>query len=158
MDSINNFKTETFMLYMSTIDTSVVKIEDHNVAYNSETKELKLGPVAKVKVDDEYVLAVSLHKWTYEHQPNKGCYIAFLLIRNTEKAIDVLNDFQAKFSQTNTIIDEIENGIYDTNIAVFRFSVNVWRPVSKKKTKWVFADKVKPSKDEPSYIQRVLQA
>ena len=145
------------MQFGADFDTSVVKFEDHNVAYDPDTNSLKLGPVSRIKVDDNFVLAVSIHKWSVHVMPNKGNYIACLILKDTETAVSVLKNFQNVYENNNKVIEQIETGEYTDNIAVYRFSVNVWRPVKKKNTRWLYADAVKPSKDDPSYVQRLLK-
>lgn len=139
-------------------DTSVVKYEHHNVAYNDETKELRLGPVTKIIVEEGEFISISLAKWCIENPPNKGKYIAFLALSDIPDAENIMQTFVKDYDEDpQNIIANIQNGTYTKNIHVFKFSVNSWRAVEMKKKKWCFIYS-KPTKEQHSNIQRLLQA
>ena len=103
------------------IDKNVVKWEDHSVAFNDS--ELKVGPVSKIKIDDSYVTAISLHKWIVENPPNKGKYISFLVLAHEDEARDIIKNFECAYNSNDSLFDDIQNGLYSTYIETFRFSV-----------------------------------
>ena len=141
-----------------TFNTEVAKIDLHSVAYDADTQELKLGPTSQVKVGDQFLLSVSLHKWINSDGPNKGSYIAALVLgdADTEGQKNRLESVQCEFeNQGAELFAAIEKGTLPTYVRVYKFSVNVWRSVSMKKTKWAYDD-TKPSKDDPASIQRLL--
>ena len=139
----------------------IVKIEDHNVAYNPESKLLTLGPTSRVKYGSDFVIAVSIHKWINTEGANKGSYIAVLRLGN-ENGIEQrrrLEMFQSEFQEKGPeLFDLIELGKLPDFVSVYKFSVNVWRSVQMKKIKWAYDDLVKPTKDDPASIQRLLVA
>ena len=133
---------------------SVVKYENHNVAYDRDTDTFDLGPTSKCKHNDTMLLSVSLHKWIGEGN-NKGNYIAVLVLGDCDQKAKI-DTFRALYNdRKSALFDDIERGILPENVEVFRFSVNAWRHVIFKKTKWAFDD-TKPTKDEPSRLQQVL--
>lgn len=144
-----------------TFNEHIVKIEHHNVAYNPETNVLTLGPTSKVKYGSEFVISVSLHKWINLEGSNKGSYIAVLRLGNDDitEQRERLQRFQARFHESGPeLFDMIETGTLPEFVNVYKYSVNVWRSVEMKKTKWAYNDVVKPTKDEPASIQRLLVA
>ena len=139
---------------MSQFNEEVVKIDLHNVAYNAQSHELTLGPTSRGYIDGSMKLTVSLHKWTLADGPNKGNYISLLELG--ENPVDRLEAFKSVFVERGpALFEEIEAGAYGDNVYTFRWSVNAWRSVVKKKTKWAFSD-TKPEKGNPSRVQRLL--
>ena len=147
------------------IDESIVKIENHNASFNPETATLALGPTYKVYHSSEWHTGVSLHKWTTAEGARKGNYIAIAIVKpvedeKTTECIPVLEMISKSFTEDNSMFENIENGKLpeDIEIVVYKFSVNVWRPVLSTKTKWTFDLSChKPTKDEPCLIQRILK-
>lgn len=141
-----------------TFNPHVAKVDLHNVAYNADTQELKLGPTSQVKVGSEFLLSVSLHKWVNSEGPNKGSYIAALVLGDTDTQGQKqrLQSTQLMFEEQGPrLFSDIETGALPEHVRVYKFSVNVWRSVSMKKIKWAYDD-TKPSKDDPSSVQRLL--
>ena len=145
-------------------DESVVKIDCHNASYDPKTSSFALGPTYKVFHDSRWNIGVSLHKWSTIDGPRKGNYIAFAILKAYEDdstdCTPYLNAIESKFSENKLIFSEIENGGLppDLNIQVFKFSVNVWRPVVSTKSKWAFDTSChKPAKEDPCFIQRLLK-
>ena len=143
-------------------DDSVVKIDCLNSAYDEDAKEFKLGPAYKVFHRDDWYTGVALHKWTTVDGSRKGNYVAISLLKEHDNEVDCSDILTAISSQCNDIgtFTRIENGDIPDEllIVVYKFSVNIWRPVINKKTKWVFDESTrKPLKGEPSYVQRLLK-
>ena len=142
-------------------DTTHAKYDTHNVAYCTESKMLKLGPTSRLVVDETNMIAISLHKWCNPDGTNKGSFIALLALGqeeqlDPEKAKTELQNFQDIFDKNPDVIYEIQEGTLPEHVYVFKYSVNVWRPVEKKRTKWAFIDDKKPGKCDPCAIQRLL--
>ena len=134
-------------------DEDVVRLDDHNASYNQETKEMKVGPTYKVYRGDSWSTAVSIHKWKTEDGPRKGEFVAVAPISGK----DCIERIQHECSEQG-FCEKMETGITPTNIIVYKFSVNVWRPVEFKKTKWAFEKNTcKPNKTDASYLQRLLK-
>ena len=147
------------------IDESIVKIENHNASYDPETSTLTLGPTYRVYHKSEWQTGVSLHKWTTGEGVRKGKYIAIAIVKRFEedkttqskKKLELITE---RFKEDEGMFEKIERGILpeDVEIVIFKFSVNVWRPVISTKTKWTFdVSCQKPTKDEPCLIQRILK-
>ena len=141
-------------------DETVVKVDDHNAAYDSTTGEMKIGPTCKVFHNASWYIGVSLHKWTHSEGPTKGAYIAVLPLHCIDEASpedsQKLDDLKARFETIPDMFTQTEQGVIPMRVIVYKFSVNVWRPVVFKKTKWAFDSTPKPNKDEPSFVQRLL--
>lgn len=140
-------------------DSSIERFDTHNVAYCPTEQQFKNWPVAIVKHNEKKWLCVSLHKWDAKH-------IAFLKVCDaedvsaTDAAACVVNSMKAIYKEYgHRLIESIEAGELDCdgiNLLYYKWSVNVWREVCKKKTKWVFVGE-KPSKEDPCQIERVLK-
>lgn len=142
-------------------DSTIAKWDIHNVAYDVENEQLKLGPTVKVLVKDEYHIAISLHKWIESEGKNKGSYICVLALGpdnsvDSDEAQNRLEAFKALFDENHNIFSDIQKGKVSEYVHVYKFSVNVWRSVIFKGTKWTYNDITKPCKDEPCIIQRLL--
>ena len=128
------------------LNEDIVKSELHSVAYDIDTQELVQSPTSRILVDDSWELAIALHKWDK--------YIALYSMGDYERPVkDRLAEYETSF--TPQVVAEIEAGTVPNNVYVFKYSVNVWRRVEFKRTKWVFAEP-KPSKEDPSHVQRVI--
>ena len=145
-------------------ETHVAKYNTHEV-YSTVAPKL---PTVRLFENNMYALGIALHKWSYTEGPQKGDYIAIYQICDFEQSwenIDLSNVYDVLQNHNDTITDfdttTLQDGSYtNENIKVFKFSVNVWRRVmltGKKVKKWTFTDD-KPSKDDPSRIQRLLHA
>jgi hypothetical protein len=143
-------------------DSSLAKYDIHNVAYNVESQNIDSMPTCKIKLDDMYFLAVSLHKWLVDPEydkNNRGYYIATYKIAEES---DKYNIEQTKIALDNLkllcnkeFIMEIQKGKIPQEVKVFKFSVNCWRNVEKKGKKWTYIGD-KPDKSHEQLIQRLL--
>lgn len=147
-------------------DSNIEKYDIHNVAYDPESHTLSSFPVSKINVNGTEYISISLHKWTIPEGSNKGKYIAFVTLyddaspskEDAVHKIDVLKQIFAEYQ--HTLFESIEKGDVcniPLQFVYFRWSVNVWRLVTKPKSKWTFADE-KPSKDSPCNIKRLLHS
>ena len=142
-------------------DTTVAKYDLQNVGYNIESQCLESYPTCKVKHDKGFAICVSLHKWTIDpmhDKNNRGLYIALYEISDAsniikDKCKERLETLKSKCN--SDFIKKIENGSHDDIIHIFKFSVNCWRPVTKKGKKWTYIGE-KPEKDSDCLIQRLL--
>ena len=128
------------------LNEDIVKSELHSVAYDIDTQELVQCPTSRILVDDSWELAIALHKWDK--------YIALYSMGDYERpSKQRLEEYES--SITPAVVREIDRGTVPDNVYVYKYSVNVWRRVEYKRTKWVFAEP-KPSKEDPSHVQRVI--
>ena len=143
-------------------ETHVAKYTDHEVFSTVYPK----FPTVRLYENNQYALGIALHKWHIDDGSNKGYYLAVYIVcgfENTWEDIDLVNAYNILQSENETIksfdTNTLEDCSYtDDSIVVYKFSVNVWRRVEltgKKTKKWSFVDN-KPSKDDPSKIQRLL--
>lgn len=150
-------------------DSNIEKYDIHNVAYNPISQTMSTFPVSKINVNGTEYISISLHKWQNSDGPNKGNYIAFVTLyeasssstQTKQDALDKINLLKQIFSEYHyTLFESIEKGDVSTiplHFVYFRWSVNVWRLVTKPRSKWTFADD-KPSKDSPCNIKRLLHS
>ena len=145
-------------------ETHVAKFDDHEV-FSSVVPKL---PTVRLFLDNKYALGISLHKWNISEGTQKGNYIAIYKICDFEsswESIDLTNVYEFLQTQTDSIrsfdIITLEDASFTNEaVYVFKFSVNIWRRVmltGKKVKKWTYTDE-KPSKEDASQIQRLLQA
>ena len=145
----------------NTFDENIAKYADHNAAYDSTTNELHMGPTSRVLIGESWHVSTNVHKWAVESGPRKGNYLSVLDL-GEDNSVDHdtarlrLQAFQDAFDKDNNICTKIEDGIIADNVYVYKFSVNVWRSVTRKGTKWVYNDIKKPTKEEPCVVQRLL--
>ena len=141
-------------------DVVVAKYDTHSVRYNDNT--LNSFPTCRIKNKDNYTICVSLHKWIIDpdkDKTNRGYYIATYSICEESESDknhikQTLDNLKTKCNET--FIDNIVSGKNtDISVNIFKFSVNCWRPVSKKGKKWNYIGD-KPSKDDEPNVQRLL--
>jgi hypothetical protein len=145
-------------------ETHVAKFTDHEVYTNVESKL----PTIRLYENNKYALSIALHKWKNESDDIKvkGEFIAVYKICDFEdkwESIDLTETYNLLQNTVDSIKSfdskTLENGTYiDSNIIIYKFSVNVWRRVEyigKKVKKWTFIDE-KPNKEDQSKIQRLL--
>jgi hypothetical protein len=129
------------------LNEDIVKPELHSVAYNSETQQFDGYPSSRIRVNDDWELAIALHKW------DKYIALYSLGVYNCPNK-DRIQSFETSINPQ--VIPQIENGIVPDCVHVYKYSVNVWRKVEFKRTKWAFSEP-KPSKDDPAHVQRVIE-
>lgn len=138
-------------------ELNVAKYEDHVTAYDLNYETF---PTIRLFIDGLYALGISIYKWEINEGSNKGKYIATKQIGNFVKKwedIDIVSINDLIETSINDIIEFNKDDIMYSNIdevIVFKFSVNTWRLVQYKKTKWGFVD-IKPDKDV-SKLQRLI--
>ena len=143
-------------------DNTVAKYDTHSVAYDFEKSLLSNFPTCRIKINNEYFICVSLHKWIVDpdiDKSNRGLYLAVYTICNENDA--QLKDINKKTLDNllntcnNEYITSIMTGSKQNNIFVFKFSVNCWRLVERKSKKWNYIGD-KPLKDSEPLLQRLL--
>ena len=141
-------------------DIVVAKYDTHSVGFNNNT--LSSFPTCRIKIDEKYLICVSLYKWIIDpdkDKANRGYYIAAYSIceeKESDKNIIKHNLDTLKLKCNESFINDIVSGKNtDKSVNIFKFSVNCWRPVLKKGKKWTYSGD-KPTKDDEPYIQRLL--
>ena len=157
---------------MYKFETDCAKYDDHNTAINLETKSIDQWPTIRIKTDENhYKLGLTLYKFKLE--PSGNALVVYGIKEELHKddilwtnpiESDELNNIQSKLkedieifkqeSDTTKFINDISNGILKENIEVYKYHASQWRPIEKKKTKWVYKEKA--VKSETCNIQRLL--
>ena len=141
-------------------DIVVAKYDTHSVGFNNNT--LSSFQTCRIKIDDKYIICVSLYKWIIDpdkDKSNRGYYIATYSIceeseSDKENMKNNLNDLKQNCDES--FINNIVSGKNsDTKINIYKFSINCWRPVEKKGKKWNYIGD-KPHKDDEPIVQRLL--
>lgn len=139
------------------IDKFPAKFDNYESGYDITTKTITKHPAVFLSFDDEQERhGVLIHKWQISDKKNKGDFIACLELDKIEMS-NHYESFLAYFQSNSNMFLELEKGTLpkEFSIHIFKFSINQWRKVSMKKTKWDYIDS-KPLKESPCYIQRVL--
>ena len=121
-----------------------MKIEEHVAKWhihNTEAENPKSFP--GVIMGDEY--GYVLHKWK-DHDSPKGDFIAVVKISKVED-FDLIFDFH-----------DIQQGETIDGVQIYKYHSNQWRPVSMKKSKWIYQDTktFKENKSVPN-VRRLLK-
>ena len=147
------------------IDTSNVRYDVHNVAYDPEQRAFVRWPLSICNAPGESRrrTAISLHKWSIPDGANKGDYIALVPICDHGEAMTV-EDADAATSRIlslhrecgDELIRSIEGGaIPGLDVMYFKWSVNVWRPVRRPRSRWGYVG-TRPDRGHCT-IERILQ-
>jgi len=149
------------------IDTSNVKYDVHNVAYDPGQRAFVRWPLSICNVPGEShgQTAISLHKWSIPDGTNRGDYIALVPLCDHGKAMSV-EDADAATSRILSLYREYGDGLIRSiegatlecpglELVYFKWSVNVWRQVKKPRSKWAYVG-TKPDRGYCT-IERILQ-
>ena len=135
-------------------ETYCVKWEDHNISINND--KIILGPIIRVVHKDNFKPAITLHKWNLDPSGKAlGVYIFDTSIscddsfwRNPKQSSfydQICNELiklekKLKSYCTEQLVNEIENDCLESCV-IYKYHANQWRPVTKNKAKWVYAEK-----------------
>ena len=144
-----------------------VRFEDHSTAINNNN--LDNWPTVRIKQNDSFILGITIHKWNLKpsgnalaiykiseeilendsiwSNPSKSIYFESL-----QNKLKTVHDNIMK-QKTTEMINNIEDGIFE-NVIVYKYHSNQWRPIEKKKTKWVYLGK--QEKTDICNVQRLL--
>ena len=111
-------------------------------------------PAVRVRVDDEIYVGFCVHKWSVTESP-KGDFLAIAIVGLDDHDLSQVNIEKCQnLISSLPDIDSIENGTHSENICVFKAHCSQWRPVTFKKTKWSYLDKI--DKTKPCNVERIL--
>ena len=147
------------------IDSCTEKFDVHNTSYDVELDSFDKWPTSIVVEPEGRFVCVSLHKWCTSDGQNRGYYIALLKVCEdgatsprdlVAHKIQLVRTMHKEYA--HSLIASIEDGTVDCDgleLVYFRWCINVWRKVCKKKRKWEYTCE-RPPKDSLCPIQRVL--
>ena len=147
------------------IDTVTAKYDIHNVSYDPEQGSFTRWPVSIANADEKRWVCISLHKWCVPDGSNRGYYIALLKLypdgekltrAKADEHVDMIRKLHSEYG--DELIRGIETSSVDCpgfELLYYRWCINVWRPVTKPKTRWLYVG-TKPDKDTCT-IERPLQ-
>ena len=157
---------------MFQFETDCAKFDEHNTAINLETKSIDQWPTIRIKTsEDHYKLGLTLYKFQLE--PSGNALVVYGIKQDLHKddliwtipnESEQLKNLQLKlkseiekFKKELDIvgfIEDVSNGITKENIEIYKYHASQWRPIEKKKTKWVYKEKA--IKSDTCNIQRLL--
>jgi len=158
MEKKNRMKCITELASGYKIDDFPVKIDKFQ-SYTRNRDMKFYGPAVRVEMNQKWHLGFVLHTWE-----------TYLCIAIVSEDHDIHDDFWSCSKAEENIIEDIEREIstiinignlcengdqFGFQTVYYKFSVNQWRTVSKKKTKYSFDD-TKPDKLSSSIVQRFL--
>lgn len=138
------------------VDIYPAKYDDYESGYDTISGSITKHPAVQLAFEEQTTYGVLIHKWQMVDKSNKGNYIACIDLKSNCLS-STYELFLTYYESNKNMFYDLENGVFpdDFSICVFKYSINQWRTVSKKRSKWEYTD-TKPLKEGPCYIQRIL--